>query len=517
MKKCFVTLGFILSGIAAQAQWYNADTVSNAGGQISSFMGQDINAGSGVYNTIGSTGAPSMYGVFEHRGQSGTSTNAAFINNGSYDASTNGRDYFYGPGGASGQQEIAGANMPYFAELFLMNGAASQLDITNTNGIRIKTNIAFQNGITTTVRNNTANGAIKLDDNASYSNTVLGDGQHVNGYVSKMGNDAFTFPVGSGTDLRTLSMSAPTTLTDQYAAAWMAGDPGTNGDPSNGNAMHPTTSFTAPIATVSQIGQWDWIAVSGTGNALTITASIPDMSSFGVVASDLRLVGWNGSSWVDLSGGSNASGNTEGSTLSGTMIPGIQAIGIGSISNPLPVIFSSFDVAKEGCKASVKWSTAMEQNNDHFEIERSANGRSFQKIGQVATQNGNSSTEQYYSYMDEHPLPGMNYYRVKQVDVDGKNDYTTVKSIRVDCGESDIKVYPTVTNGTLYVDLPAGYENAELQVYTTLGQILNLPNTGKVRQVGMNSLSFQGLAAAPYILRITNGEDIRIFKVIYRP
>jgi hypothetical protein len=175
-----------------------------------------------------------------------------------------------------------------------------------------------------------------LLDNATYTHTALGDAQHVNGYVSKTGNDAFTFPVGSGTDLRTLAISAPASATDQYSVAWIAGDPSTNGDPSNSNVMHATIVVTAPIAAVSATGQWDWVPVSGSGAGLTITVSIPNVSgTTGASAANLRLVGWNGTSWVNLTSASNATGNIEGSTLSGTMIAGIQAIGIGRVAPDL--------------------------------------------------------------------------------------------------------------------------------------------------------------------------------------
>jgi hypothetical protein len=336
MKK-IITLSALscLVTIAAQAQWYNDGPSTNSGGLVSDRTLQGINTANGTYSTAGSTGGFNS-GVFGHFGQSGTGVNAAFINNGSYDASVNGKDYFYGPGSAAGQQEIAGSVMPVFAELSLQNGTTSQFDITNSNGIRVTSVLGLANGITTTVRSNTSTGAIKLDDNAAYgtvSGFPLDDTRHVNGYVSKTGNDPFPFPIGSGTDLRVLSISAPASATDQYAVAWMAGNPSTNGDPSNGNAMHPVTQFGSNINYVETAGQWDWIPVSGTGAGLTVKVSLPA----GITAqpANLRLVGWNGSQWVDLSGGPTATSNSQDSLLTGTMIAGIQAVAVGSFNADL--------------------------------------------------------------------------------------------------------------------------------------------------------------------------------------
>jgi hypothetical protein len=277
--------------------------------------------------------------------------------------------------------------------------------------------------------------------------------------------------------------------------------------------MHPVTAVTAPIASVGTAGQWDWIPVSGTGAGLTITVSIPDLSPTGVAVADLRLVGWNGTAWIDLSSGSTASGNTEGSTLSGTMITGITAVGIGSISTPLPVLFSNFGVTKEGCKAVISWSTAMEQNNDRFEVERSLDGRVFSKIGTVQSQ-GNSTEQQAYSFVDEHPMQGLNHYRIRQIDIDGKSNTTEVRSQSFDCQSNQIKVYPTITEGTVYIELPAGYEQAKIKVVDINGRqvSVNIPKDGSVRIV-----QFPSMAAGTYLLKIENNSMMETFKILYQP
>jgi hypothetical protein len=168
------------------------------------------------------------------------------------------------------------------------------------------------------------------------------DSHHVNGYVKKYGSESFVFPVGSGNDLRTLAISAPPSPTDVYAVAWIIGNPAATADPTNDNALHPVTAVSGTISAVSTAGQWDWQAVRGTGEGLTITVSIPQL--FGNEFDDaslLRLVGWNGTSWESL-GTAGASGITENSTLSGIMKAGIQAIGIGAISS-VPVNVDSDD------------------------------------------------------------------------------------------------------------------------------------------------------------------------------
>ncbi|MFB9063493.1 hypothetical protein ACFFUQ_05615, partial [Flavobacterium branchiarum] len=177
---------------------------------------------------------------------------------------------------------------------------------------------------------------------------------HVDGYVSKIGNTAFVFPVGDPTTLRTLSISAPTNASTQLGVAWFSGNPSTVIDPTDG-VVHNTNLIGPGLTAVSPVGFWDWVPFIGSNvNGLTVTASIPDVSGFSSAA-NLRLVGWNGLAWIDLSGSSKATGNTNGSTLTGTIpaISTITAIAIGTynpitdlavtkvVDKPLPVVGSN--------------------------------------------------------------------------------------------------------------------------------------------------------------------------------
>lgn len=95
----------------------------------------------------------------------------------------------------------------------------------------------------------------------------------------------------------------------------------------------------------------------------------------------------------------------------------------------LPVELISFDVSKSDDNTNIlDWITASEQNNAKFEIERSSDGFSFTKIGEVDG-SGNSSVAQLYSYVDNSPENGYNYYRLKQIDFDNNFSYSEIKRI----------------------------------------------------------------------------------------
>jgi hypothetical protein len=505
-KYILTSLLLVACGLPATAQFYLDGLNSyNDGGIVAYYDNPGVVTSSGNYTSV--AGALTLHG--------GTTLQV----DGPYTASSNAIDSFTGDGSTAwppidAVKTISGSVAPTFDIAKFMNGATQQVNITNTNGIVINHQLDFANGITTTVRSNTSTGALLFADNTAYTNTAYGDAQHVNGYVSKAGNDPFTFPVGSGTDLRALVISTPASVTDVYSVAWIAGDPGTNGDPSNANAMHPVTAITSPISSVSPVGQWDWIPVSGTGAGLTIVVSVPDLSATGVLADDLRLVGWNGTSWVDLSGVPSASGNTENSALLGTMQAGITAIGIGSISVALPIVFNDFTVTQNSCTAILNWSTSMEKSNDYFQVERSADGRNFKEISRQDAK-GNSDVLQHYTYTDNAPLSGTNFYRIVQVDLDGKHSSTGIKDVYFSCEAAGIKVYPTLSNGTVYVSLPEGYEQATLSVFNILSQQLNLSATDNGKR--LRTVKLNGLSAGTYFLKVANGNTIESFKVIYKP
>jgi hypothetical protein len=97
----------------------------------------------------------------------------------------------------------------------------------------------------------------------------------------------------------------------------------------------------------------------------------------------------------------------------------------------LPVKLSDFSVKKDGKKVSLNWSTAFEQNNDRFEVQRSTDGRTWITIATVKG-NGNSNQLRHYSSADVAPVNGINYYRLKQFDADGRYVVSETRSLRFD-------------------------------------------------------------------------------------
>jgi 1,4-alpha-glucan branching enzyme len=116
----------------------------------------------------------------------------------------------------------------------------------------------------------------------------------------------------------------------------------------------------------------------------------------------------------------------------------------------LPVELMSFNAKLiQNSNALLTWSTASEKNNSHFDIERSEDGYDFVKVGTVKGK-GNSTTLSKYDFTDKNLVNGTHYYRLRQVDFDGKNELSHVVSVSVN-KNFKIKIYPNPTTDKLFI------------------------------------------------------------------
>jgi hypothetical protein len=179
-------------------------------------------------------------------------------------------------------------------------------------------------------------------------------------------------------------------------------------------------------------------------------------------------------------------------------------------TSALPVTLQSFTVKAINNTALLQWETASELNNDHFDIERSANGSSFVKIGRVQGY-GTTSITQHYSFTDAAPLAGNNYYRLAQVDLDNKITYSQIRLLSFNGqGSSTLKVFPNPVKSTLHIQLPQAASGQEpLQLYTITG-IKVLVQSVPAGTLQMDA-DISTLTAGIYILRYGN-ETVRVVK-----
>ena len=157
----------------------------------------------------------------------------------------------------------------------------------------------------------------------------------------------------------------------------------------------------------------------------------------------------------------------------------------------LPVNFQSFTATKSPTFVELNWSTASEQNNSHFEVERSADALQFSKIGRVNAST-NPLIKNDYQYLDQSPIPARSFYRLKQVDLDGKFSYSSIIQIN---GELATGISTWVIPGTnkLIVVIPQSLQGvSELSIYDATGRTLQrqqiLPGRSEVNLKGVTSV-----------------------------
>ncbi|MFK7807883.1 MAG: LamG-like jellyroll fold domain-containing protein, partial [Saprospiraceae bacterium] len=138
----------------------------------------------------------------------------------------------------------------------------------------------------------------------------------------------------------------------------------------------------------------------------------------------------------------------------------------------LPVEWKSFSVVLQGDKTvDLHWSVFQTEDVSHFEIERSADGSRFEKMGTVSAKEG--SGDFAYKAMDASPLRGKSYYRLKQFDIDGTISYSILRSITIDALPEEWIVYPNPLpeNATLEIRTSAA-EKYRLLLYSTKGKVV---------------------------------------------
>ena len=117
-------------------------------------------------------------------------------------------------------------------------------------------------------------------------------------------------------------------------------------------------------------------------------------------------------------------------TLTYTFSTGFSGFAAGIVGSALPVQLMEFSARPVKNTVELQWKTASEQNSRGFDIEKSANGKQFASIGFVSS-NGNSTTVKSYQFTDQYPWDNENYYRLRQVDIDGKVSYSEVVLVKL--------------------------------------------------------------------------------------
>jgi hypothetical protein len=193
---------------------------------------------------------------------------------------------------------------------------------------------------------------------------------------------------------------------------------------------------------------------------------------------------------------------------------------VGTVSSVvLPVKFMSFTADKKQNNALLSWSVQNESvNTDHYEIERSFNGVDFTVIGTAAAKN-NGQTSNTYTSTDFNLTTlrssGKIYYRIKQVDKDGRFVTTAIKFVNLDDKVFEVSVYPNpvVASGTVQINI-ADAGKINISLLNAAGQKINSAVINGISGLNTYTLNMSRLASGSYVLKVENGSESRTIPVV---
>lgn len=176
----------------------------------------------------------------------------------------------------------------------------------------------------------------------------------------------------------------------------------------------------------------------------------------------------------------------------------------------LPIELTSFTAQMQEKEVLLNWQTASERDNAGFELERSEDTREWIKLGFVEGQ-GNSTTTHAYSFTDNSPLPGVGYYRLKQMDTNGEVYYSSINTVYYN-SDLTIGVTPNPVFGEAFsFRIPETWgESVTVMLYSPVGQCLQQTTFSP----GIQTMDISGLPAGCYTLCLWNGSEWTTEKVM---
>lgn len=402
--------------------------------------------------------------------------------------------------GTSAQSISSGAGI-IFNHLTIDNSNISGITASNGN-IYINGSIVFSNGVLHTTSTN----MLVLNDGAG--SLGASNSSYIEGPAQKIGNEAFSFPVGKSGNYQPLYITAPAQATDTYTAEYFMADPR--------SALG--TNYATGIDHVSGNEYWYLNRNSGTSD-VNVKLGWNLLSGLVNNLTDMRVANWDGASWQNLGNAGNTGNSTSGTVISASAVSFYGPLTLASAStlNPIPVTVVYFHADLKSEQVYLNWETASELNNAYFTIERSANGSDFEILTTVEG-HGTSYVPITYSSIDKYPYAGISYYRLKQTDYNGKSQYSNTVSIkRSESKFEQVSIYPNPTAGNDLHIFFKGVGNSTIKL--VIKDISGRPCYTNLIQVGDGNHDIEierSYYAQPgiYMLQLSDGNIITYQKII---
>ena len=178
----------------------------------------------------------------------------------------------------------------------------------------------------------------------------------------------------------------------------------------------------------------------------------------------------------------------------------------------LPIELLYFEALVKNKLVKIEWATAIEKNNDYMVVQRSADGSTFEDL-QVVKGAGNSFAPIYYEIIDQNPLVGTSYYRLKQVDYDGTTVYHKISAVYIEHKLDRVQIYPTIASQSIHVVFKENIiGETNIKIFDINGQQLITQQV----DLGTQSLNIPvtSLSQGIYFVNIQTNNTQQTFKII---
>ena len=155
----------------------------------------------------------------------------------------------------------------------------------------------------------------------------------------------------------------------------------------------------------------------------------------------------------------------------------------------LPLRFISFTAVSDKQGVVLNWQTGDEKNTGHFQVLRGTDGSNFTNIGEV---NARGSGAHSYNFTDLHPSQGDNYYRIQEVDIDGRSSYSSIVPVKSNSPlANEFYLINNPVRNSLRVHINGSTPNSMLMIFDMSGKLLMRQSviTGDIQQIDASSLS----------------------------
>ncbi len=434
--------------------------------------------------------------------------NGDFTNTSSATLNNNGRLYI--------KQNIINdqASMTAGSGILYLNGTAAQtlsgtqifktFDLVSNNsaGIILNNNLSVSGAHTYTAGMITTSATPNyLVYEAGSSYTGSGDSRHVNGWVKKLGNTNFTFPVGTAIYERSVAL-INLTATGEF-------------DVKHNNTITPDRySLFNPLVYVDSAEHWVINKISGAAAQVAMNWDHSKVPFPNLMISDIRAAFYDGTFWRSIGGSATGNALTTGNVTSNSVTAFNTYFTFGSVSYVLPLQIISFTAGRMHDVTKLNWTIINEINVNNYELQRSDDGINFYTLDIQNPYNRNGT--EFYSYTDSKILKGSAYYRLKVNSLGTQVRYSNI--ITVSAGNSGKEFYVITNPVDDDIDIYADADVKGIYNYTianTAGQVMQ---SGKleIKNTGIYPIPLKPMFTTGTYILVVQNEFNRLQKTIIK-